>query len=521
MLSPVRSRRDSPCAGGSAEPSARAAEPPPTSRRLDPHVLLLGLVLVVAAVLRLAFLASFPEVEADEGLWTNSTKNFLLFGDWFMDGRTHVFLSPAFHGISLLSFWVLGPSIEAARLVSAVAGVGSVALLYLLVLRVAGDRWLALAAAAVLALDPWAVVLSRRALVESLQVLLALGAAAALARPGRASIVAGGALFAMALLAKLNVAILGIVLALFLLLRPAGRSDRPRGWWKIGLGDAALFGLVALGIAGGVYGALYLADPERFVQAFRFEMAAPHFVDGEDALLRAGRWGLAPLLAARSTIALIRLTPFLFAFAAVGAVIALAERRRGTSLFLFWAILGLAFPLVQLYQPERYFFFAFPGLAVLAALLMVRVASGSAAALLVRAGTVAVFVAFSGAYVTMNFVANRGNSVLEVESWVREHVDEDARLLVAGYYATNVPNPAFARYHVVPSVEDLLPSIRALEIDYVIWDEREWHPAHLEILEDSFERVHSFDFGYVYRTGDMRDGGTAHEDGSESPAGGS
>jgi hypothetical protein len=74
---------------------------------------------LAAAVVRLPFLARFPEATADEGLWTNSTKNFAMFGDWFMDGRTHVFLSPLFHALCYPLFELLGPSLAAARVVSA------------------------------------------------------------------------------------------------------------------------------------------------------------------------------------------------------------------------------------------------------------------------------------------------------------------------------------------------------------------------------------------------------------------
>ena len=77
-------------------------------RLTDHPILALSLLLAVSAALRLLGLSAFPEIVADEGLWTNSSKNFLVFGDWFLDGRKYVFLSPVFHGLSGAIFSLFG-----------------------------------------------------------------------------------------------------------------------------------------------------------------------------------------------------------------------------------------------------------------------------------------------------------------------------------------------------------------------------------------------------------------------------
>ena len=97
-----------------------------------------ALLILGAAVMRMAGLEYFPGVMADEGLWTSSSKNFVMFGDWFMDGRTHALLSPVFHGMCVAVYWVMGASIANARLVSALASMASVPLLYSLVHRTSG-----------------------------------------------------------------------------------------------------------------------------------------------------------------------------------------------------------------------------------------------------------------------------------------------------------------------------------------------------------------------------------------------
>ena len=222
-------------------------------RSTDRPILALCLLLVVSAALRLIAPSAFPEVVADEGLWTNSSKNFVVFGDWFMDGRTHLFLSPAFQALSAFMFEVFGPSIATARVISGVAGTVSVGLLYLLVLRMTARRDLAFISATLLGVTADFVFQSRLAHHRVAPALLpARVRARALAGCARGALF-GGLAFGQRLLTKRTRRSFGAVLPFFLLGGSRLRDPLRDPAW---LGRCVLFGVVAMGSAAAVYAAL-------------------------------------------------------------------------------------------------------------------------------------------------------------------------------------------------------------------------------------------------------------------------
>ena len=463
----------------------------------------LALILFAALTLRILFLAQFPQVQADEGLWTTSTKNFLLFGDWFMDERSHLFLSPVFHFLSLAPFRLLGPSIEAARLVSALAGTASVLLVYLLAIRLTKDRVVALAAATVMAFDPWAITHSRQAFTESV-LLFFIVASAIFILGRRKELVFAGILFALAILTKLNAAAMGIALGGYLLLRTPedGPPLTAKTLWKGRLADGALFGTVALGLAGLGYWAVAQIDPERFIAVFSRELGGEHVVAAGEASSRVGRVALDPVFAGRNLLEILRLNPFLIPFATLGGVVAWAGAMRGRLFLTLWVAVAVGIPLIQIYQPIRYFFPVVPALAILVGILAAHLRtrempgfSGQRA----LAGTIAVVLFFSTAYIGMNFVVNRGSAARVVEQWARENTQPEDPLLLAAYLATNPPNRAYAYDILAGTEDDLVAAVAALGIKYVIWDNAEWPHEMREVLERRYTPVQTWSFGAAYR----------------------
>ena len=474
-----------------------AADPDPSLRGLGwgrrSDLLPIASVLLLAFSVRVLFIGSFPRVQADEGLWTTSTKNFLLFGDWFMDERNHLFLSPVFHLFSLVPFSIFGPSIEAARLVSVLAGTLSVGLLYILALRLLGDRSIALVAALLMALDPWAVITSRQAMTESVLLLFVL-ATAVLLLGRRREIVLAGVCFALAILTKLNAGALGIAFGGFLLLSSAQGLER--GNWRGRVGDALTFGVVALGLAGVGYWAMAQIDPGRFVEAFGRELGGDHVTAEGSA---TGRFAIVPARIGESVLEIIRMNPFLVPLAAIGATVVAATKKRPAVILLgLWAIVGLGFPLLLLYQPIRYFFPAIPALILLVAALLVALRQPAPHGRLKVIAATAIVLAFSTAYLSMNFLVNRGNPASVVADWARENTDPDDILLLAPYLATDPPNRAYAHDIIGHFPGGLDEAIQELGVRYVIWDSAEWRPELREELRLRYREVHSWQFGAAF-----------------------
>ncbi len=466
-------------------------------RSTDRPILALCLLLVVSAALRLIALSAFPEVVADEGLWTNSSKNFVAFGDWFMDGRTHLFLSPAFHALSAGMFEVFGPSIATARVVSGVAGTVSVLLLYLLVLRMTARRDLAFISATLLGVTADFVFHARLAIIESLQLCLLLASALALSRGGARGALFGGLAFAAALLTKANSASFAAVLPFFLLGGWRLRDDvRDPAW----LGRCLLFGVVAMGSAAAVYAALYVYQPERFVAAFRFELDGLHFARDSRPIIQLGRFGIDPIMAARSLLGLFRESPFLMVLATLGGVFALILRRPPALAFAVWALFGTGFALAQIYQPPRYFHAMAPAYCFFAALatLAWRDEAAGSNQRLPRAA-LGVYVAFNLGYLLMNAVENPARQVASVTRWAREHTRPSDNILAAGYYCTDLPNRAYAHYHLGYDMAQLAANIDRYAIAYVIVDVDEWNPTLRGELAARYEKVQEWPFGQVFR----------------------
>ena len=150
----------------SSEPPASRAAPPPTMTRPSPggrwgHVDILA-VLALAATLRLVWLPLLPAPAGDEGAWADYAQH-LYRGQPFEPITGSGYASPIYPRLLALAMHALGPSFFAARVLTALAGVGGVALVYLLV-REAGPR-AALVAAAILAVHPTHVAWSRTAAV--------------------------------------------------------------------------------------------------------------------------------------------------------------------------------------------------------------------------------------------------------------------------------------------------------------------------------------------------------------------
>jgi len=464
----------------------------------------IAVILVLAALIRTIGLAVWPAVQADEGLWTNSPKNFLMFGDWFLDGRTHLFLSPVFHGLSLAAFFLFEPSVWSARLVSAVAGTVSTLLLYLVVCRTTSDRRSAAITAVVFGLSQSVVFVSRSALIESTELAFLLGAVLLALSPSALSLVAGGVLFGLALLTKLNVVFAAPIVVVYLV-AVFVPQDGWRGLWR-GIFSAALLLGVAAVVAGAVYYALYRYQPDRFVAAFKFELDGMHFEAISHPLVRFGRFGIDPGQIADTVILLFRQSPFLMVLCALGAAQEVVRRTAARTLFLPWLLFGSMFFLFQMYQPTRYFYLVTPAFAYYAAVAIEGFGDSRGDVrgrwLTPRAMVLATYLLFQTSYVGAGFAVNRDQKLAAVTRWVETNTGADDRIMAAGYLCTDLPRRAYAFYRYDASEDELAASIRRLDISYVIYDKDEWGDIRRGWLDRHYQVVKSWPFGAVYRTSD-------------------
>lgn len=481
--------------------AARAESPAP--RLADNLAVALIALLFFSAVVRLVGLGIFPLVEADEGLWTNSTKNFLRFGDWFMDGRTHLFLSPVFHALTLPVFALNGASIVGARLVSAAAGVASVWFTYRLVFHETERRDHALLAALVMGFSHWAVLTSRKAMIEPLELCVLLAATDFLVRRRARAQVGAGLLLAVALLTKLNAAFMLPVAGLYLLARTseAGAVRSARLLARRTL-VAAVPLAIAVAVAALVYWSLYVTHPVQFTSAFRFELDGVHFEALSHPIVRFGRFGIDPLQEAKTVIEMFRDSPFVIVLAVLGVLVGIVDRPRGSRLFALWLGVGLPFFLGQMLQPVRYFYLLMPAFAYFASLALIRLgAARDARSGMARltAAAAATLVIFELAYAGASAAANRERALPTVVGWVTRTTRPTDAIMAAGYYATDLPNRAYAHYRLAPDTTQLFANIRKYDIRYVIVDNIEWRADLRAAVAERFVKVADWPFGAAYR----------------------
>jgi hypothetical protein len=223
--------------------------------------------------------------------------------------------------------------------------------------------------------------------------------------------------------------------------------------------------------------------------------------------VRVGRFGLDPEEAARTLIALIRETPFLMVLAALGAGVWSVRRSPGSGIFALWLAVGFPFFLCQLIQPLRYFQLVAPPLVLAAALALMefgRATVGTRATSRSLTGmAVAICISFDLLYLAASALANRARMLPTVVPWVTTHVPRDASIMAAGYFCTDLPNRAYAHYWLARTPEQLLDSVRRLQIRYLIVDDREWAPSLREVVAQRFgPPVQAWRFGAVYAVND-------------------
>ncbi len=186
---------------------------------------LLVLVVSGAAAVRLVALNADPPPSmtyafvSDEAWWAHNARNQVLFGKWILDDFNQgIFAAPLHTAMVWLSFTLGGVSLEQTRMVSALCGLTTIALLGWMLTRELG-RWSGLAGMLVLGFDYFTVSYDRVGFVEPLPTaLMTLSATLLLARKYRVfSLTLAGIVAVLAYFAKANAVFFEPVPVLFLL----------------------------------------------------------------------------------------------------------------------------------------------------------------------------------------------------------------------------------------------------------------------------------------------------------------
>lgn len=111
--------------------------------RIISHPFSLIIAFVLMLLMRVIYLDSDPSFlmenafVTDEGWWAHNPRNAVLFGKWIMDDfNVSLYLTPLFSIFEYFVFKILGVSLVSARLVSAITGLLTIIIFYLLLRRV-------------------------------------------------------------------------------------------------------------------------------------------------------------------------------------------------------------------------------------------------------------------------------------------------------------------------------------------------------------------------------------------------
>ncbi|HEV8150639.1 MAG TPA: glycosyltransferase family 39 protein [Gemmatimonadales bacterium] len=352
----------------------------PTQR----EVAVIAALAILVFVLRAVALDADPFSDTDWGFiedWGNYWKNarlHALWGIWRLDDHNiGLFLTPAYTLAMRAAFALLGVGHAQACLVNALSGTATALLVYALA-RAGGSPRTALFAGLLMGMNPLAVVYDRSAYPESFQLLFMVLAVWSIvrAKPTTLGAIVGGAMLALAILAKITGLVIIPIVALAWLTRFAASrwlGLSPRFSLRQCLSFAAAAAVVLAGYA------LLYAWPHRAEIVSQFNSA--YRVTGAFSPTGAGaRWPDRVALFGWPAFG-FRLNGFFrLAWPLVGCTALLGAGRLTRTLrqplgqveLVCWCWLGFGLLYLgsQYFQPDRRFLFLLPPVAVLSALLL-------------------------------------------------------------------------------------------------------------------------------------------------------
>ena len=419
-------------------------------------------VIALAALLRFPLLDIFPGSTPDEGGWPLAVRSWVDDGDRTYDLHS----APGYHVLLGIPFAVAGSSYEVARAASVT--VGLIALMFwFFAVSAAVGRAAAVIATLLIATSFDAITNDRRALIEPYQILVmsALFWAWSTREHRRMWWIA---LLTAALLLTKAIAIVFVGAFGVSTWIDSARDLRVRRADRVAL-------LAGIGLAVVTYFGLYLSDPPTFLRGWGDNVGLAAY-EASDAVVRVGRFGIAPEAVKVSLLSLAHADPVVFALAALGLVAALKRR------VLLPLALGipftLGFLLLQVWQAGNYFHPITPMACVLAGWWI------STQNRRWQMALVALAVMLSGTRFARGISAAdpaERNAMAEFELRLQpgDHV------LSAAYLSMRLPGtvtsyPEFPLPYLPP-----LDTLRARKITWLLYDKRQWGTAHSRLPQDS------------------------------------
>jgi hypothetical protein len=378
------SRKAEPAGGGPERPGGPAVD-------LSGYGYLIVAIAALAAgaAMRLAYLSADPpwDFTWSQALFTDGARAIdgarsrVVFGEWIPDARSPVVLFyPLANLLAYAIFRVGGVGLAQANLVGGVPALVSMIMVFL-GLRRQGERLAALVALALLSLSYVHVVYSRVPMVESLQIMLLLGAFWAALRHGKAGMLVSGLLVGLsAFMVKMHSLHFAVVVLAYIAVGYDTRGTPQRRWHLAvaflgGLAAAALLWLLTVYAASPQIVSKYfksnivLSQQSGYVGAKPLDMikdrigSLMHIGSGQDAI-----FAKAPVLSALAFLGLLSVIS--------GFVRGHFESKPWERLAAIW-FAGLVAALSLLsYRPLRYLVLLLPSMVLLGSAFVARLADG-------------------------------------------------------------------------------------------------------------------------------------------------
>lgn len=431
------------------------------------HTLLVGAILV-AALIRIIALDTFPLTHPDEGGWPLSVREWVETGKLSED----YYMAPGYHWLLGIPFRLFGPYHLVGRSVSVIISLITLVLFYRLVTRLASER-IAFWATLLLGTSYPAVLIDRRALMEPFQLALVTSlcltvwpfvATSPVAKLDRWRFPVAALLTALLLLTKASGAF--ILPAIVVAMAGTVRQSSLTGWKpRFLLAGSLVCGTIA---AASVFYGLYSSDPTAFLHGWTEDAQAVNVPGAQPG--SAGRFTLSPLSIERTVRWFAEYEPILFGLAVLGLIKAIWLGRQ--LLFSAWFAFGALLLFSQIYVQGNHRAILMPVLAFFAAWLLTELTEAPARFSWPQAALV---------LLTMYSVTRVAAGIVQTippertaALWLSARTEPTSRVMAAPYVLMRLPAEPISFWSLSPPFVPTRDQLQIWKPDWLVVEDSEW-----------------------------------------------